>query len=144
MTAEDQQAVWHRKMAQPETSTPTLALTGAEIRPALKSYSPVTIFSNRGNISCRFFTNDTSAYGALWLTSAAGGWASPAKNLYPRAGKLLTAKGISSLQLSYRQPGNLKECVLDALAGITFLQHQGCNKVAVIGHAFGGAVAIQA
>jgi dienelactone hydrolase len=131
-------------MTQSNISTINLELTGAEIQPALKSYSPVTILSNRGNIYCRLYTNAHTPYGAVWLNNAVGGWAAPAKNLYPRIGRLLAPKGIASLQLSYRQPGNLQECILDALAGVTFLQSQGCSKVAMIGHAFGGAVAIQA
>lgn len=131
-------------MEPTHSTTTNLVLTGAEIRPALKSYSPVTILSNRGNIYCRLFAGTGKEYGAVWLNNAAGGWASPAKNLYPRIGRLLSPKGISSLQLCYRHPGNLQECVLDALAGITFLENQGFDKIAVIGHSFGGAVALQA
>src|SRR5258708_15196366 len=132
-------------MTQSDTSFPTLKLTGAEIKPALKSYAPVAINSDRGNISCRLYSSTApTSCGILWLNSAVGGWISPAKNLYHRVGRLLTTMGMSSLQLRYRYPGNLHESALDALAGITFLQHQGCTSVAIVGHAFGGAVAIQA
>jgi len=131
-------------MNQSETTTPSLMLSGAEIQPALRSYAPVRILSNRGNIHCRLYGKANSQYGAIWLNSAVGGWTSPAKSIYPRIGRLLTNKGINSLQLCYREPGNLQECILDAIAGVTFLHHQGVREIAIIGHAFGGAVAIQA
>jgi pimeloyl-ACP methyl ester carboxylesterase len=53
-------------------------------------------------------------------------------------------EGISSLRLNYRLPGDFDECVLDVLAGIEFLSRKGIDKVALVGHSFGGAVAIMA
>jgi pimeloyl-ACP methyl ester carboxylesterase len=44
----------------------------------------------------------------------------------------------------YRYPTELVESVLDVLAGLTYLQDEGIESVALIGHSFGGAVVIQA
>src|SRR5262249_10882412 len=82
--------------------------------------------------------------GAVWLNGAGGGWSSPAKEVYPRLCRGLMNAGVSSVQLTYRQPNLLEECVLDTLAAVAYLQHEGIAKIALIGHSFGAAVAIQA
>ena len=55
----------------------------------------------------------------------------------------MVTDGISSLRLHYRYPGEFDECVLDVLAGIDFPKQQGINCLALVGHSFGAAVAIQ-
>lgn len=120
-----------------------LMVYGAEVRTTQHTYHLVTIQTSRGNISARHFTSPKAKTGILMLTGAHGGWSSPAKRLFPRLGRLMAVKGFQSLQLAYRQPNVLQECVLDALAGVAYLQNSGVSRLAVIGYSFGGAVAIQ-
>jgi thioesterase domain-containing protein len=81
---------------------------------------------------------------AIWVGGVGGDWDTPAQGLYPRLCQELTSEGIASLRVHYRYPTELVEAVLDVLAGITFLQDEGIESIALIGHSFGGAVVIQA
>jgi fermentation-respiration switch protein FrsA (DUF1100 family) len=46
--------------------------------------------------------------------------------------------------LHYRRPNHVVHCVLDILCGIAFLADQGVDRVALVGHSFGGAIVISA
>ena len=52
--------------------------------------------------------------------------------------------GITSLRMDYRSPGDVFECTLDLLAGVSYLKGAGHQPVVVVGHSFGGAVVIAA
>jgi hypothetical protein len=80
----------------------------------------------------------------LWVGGARGGYGGPAEGLFANLAEAFVSQGITSLRLNYRQPGVYPECVLDALAGLAFLQRKGCARIALVGHSFGGAVAITA
>ena len=51
---------------------------------------------------------------------------------------------LTGLRLHYRKPGEFFECVLDVLAGVSFLRGVGAGDIALVGHSFGGAVVIKA
>lgn len=80
----------------------------------------------------------------LWVWGARGGYAGPAGGLFATLAEAFTSQGITSLRLTYRHPGVYAESVLDARAGLAFLKSQGCSSIALVGHSFGGAVAITA
>lgn len=76
-----------------------------------------------------------------------GGFMGPADGIYETLAADLLTHGISSLRLSFRiltAPGILEEAVFDALEGIRYLQREGVRRIALVGHSFGGAVAITA
>jgi len=81
---------------------------------------------------------------AVYLGGASGGLRGPADGVYERLSQELVAAGVTSLRIDYRQPGELVECVLDALAGCSFLKGIGAGRVVLVGASFGGAVAIRA
>jgi len=80
----------------------------------------------------------------MTVGGAGGGSEGPADGVYGRLAVPLRDRGLSTLRLGYREPGVFGECVLDALAGLSFLKGIGAREVAVVGHSFGGAVAIKA
>ena len=82
--------------------------------------------------------------GAVWVGGAGGGLDGPARGLYPDACRRLQPLGVAGLRLHYRRPNFLQECVLDTLLGVEFLAHEGIERVALVGHSFGGAVVIAA
>ena len=73
---------------------------------------------------------------------AGGGLGGPAGGVYERLARQFQSFDITSLQLDYRRPGYLKDCVQDVLFGIEYLTSLGKNKVILVGHSFGGAVVI--
>ena len=77
------------------------------------------------------------------ICGAIGGFDGPAM-LYPRLGFELPRKGVSVARVNYRAPNDFDECVLDTLAALIFLKGTGHQRAAIVGHSFGGAVAINA
>lgn len=78
----------------------------------------------------------------LWLPGARGGFAGPAGGVYAELASALADGGVASLRLDYRHAADLDHSTLDALAGVWHLAESGYPRVAVVGHSFGGGVAI--
>jgi alpha-beta hydrolase superfamily lysophospholipase len=62
--------------------------------------------------------------------------------MYERLANRIAKEQMASLRLNYRRPGELNDCVLDALLGVAYLALRSRHRVVVVGHSFGGAVAI--
>jgi pimeloyl-ACP methyl ester carboxylesterase len=127
-------------------STPRLSMRITDIRTEGRcpdGYRPVTIVTDRGEVAGRHYAAPSSA-AVILVGGAGGGWDTPARGLYPTLCQEFAAEGISSLRLRFREPSDLGESVLDVLAGITFFADSGDDAIGLIGHSFGGAVAIQA
>jgi len=87
----------------------------------------------------------TPAAGAVVLCGGAmGGLLGPANGLYHRLGEALSAQGVPTIRLSYRRPNDLDACTLDVAACVQLLVGTGTERVVVMGHSFGGAVAVRA
>lgn len=82
--------------------------------------------------------------GVLWVCGARGGYAGPAGGIYAKLAEDFTMQGITSLRLNYRYPGDYAESVKDVFAGLVFLKSKECASIVLVGHSFGGAVAITA
>ena len=104
----------------------------------------VEIDTSRGPIPAVFHPHEGSDGAVVWVCGARGGLDGPAGGLYADLARDLAPRGVSSLRLDYRRPGELAECVLDTLAGVSMLKGLGARRVALIGHSFGGAVVIAA
>ena len=85
----------------------------------------------------------TTKRAIVWVWGARGGFAGPAGGVYRDLAEELKGE-ITSLRLDYRQPNVIHECVMDALAGVSFLTGTGHSEIALVGHSFGGAVVISA
>jgi pimeloyl-ACP methyl ester carboxylesterase len=119
----------------------SLNITGVEPQVEIAGARRVMLSTTRGKIRMVLHTREKAERGVLCLGGAAGGLDGPAA-LYPRLGLGLPAKGMTVLRLTYRIPGEMAECILDTMAGLSFLKGIGHNRVALIGHSFGGGVAI--
>ena len=75
----------------------------------------------------------------LFLGGALGGLSGPAHGLYDRV-----AKQQGGVRLHYRRPGQLDDCLMDVLLVQHVLSRRGLDGLVLVGHSFGGAVAIAA
>jgi len=100
--------------------------------------------TDRGNTPAILHAFPEAQHGVLWVCGARGGFGGPGQGTYARLAEGLRHKQIASLRMSYRYPNVLHECLLDVLAGVTYLQHRGAAPVVLVGHSFGGAVVIAA
>ena len=103
----------------------------------------IEVLTNLGPIRCLYHEAPSAERGVVWVSGAYGGF-SGGGGLYSILSDELIADGISSLRLDYRHPNVLHHSIMDVLAGVDFLRSQGCERVALVGHSFGGAVVIAA
>ncbi|MET0460851.1 MAG: alpha/beta hydrolase [Ilumatobacteraceae bacterium] len=74
---------------------------------------------------------------------AMGGLLGPADGLYHRLGVEWAARGVQVLRVSYRRAGDLEPCSLDVAAAVQLVVGAGAERAVVMGHSFGGAVAVR-
>ena len=74
---------------------------------------------------------------------AMGGLLGPAEGLYHRLGVHLAERGMPLLRVSYRRPNDLDACCLDVAAAVQLAVGAGAERVVLMGHSFGGAVAVR-
>jgi pimeloyl-ACP methyl ester carboxylesterase len=74
-----------------------------------------------------------------------GGMLGPADGVYHSLGcELAETHGIATMRVGYRKPNDLSRCVHDVAAAADLASRSGARGFVVVGHSFGGAVAIQA
>lgn len=105
-------------------------------------YHVIRLHTSRGLVTARYYEAPGAREAVVWIGGVGGGFDSPARDLYPRLAHELQMEGVASLRVRYRHPTVLEEAVLDVLAGLAFLQAVRIESVAIVGHSFGGAVAI--
>jgi alpha-beta hydrolase superfamily lysophospholipase len=121
----------------------TLRITSVEPGDEIAGARKVTIVTTRGPIPVVLHAASEKGRAALCVSGAIGGFDGPAM-LYPRLGLAMPREQITIARLNYRAPNEFGECLVDAMAALTFLGGIGHQRVALIGHSFGGAVAINA
>jgi len=121
----------------------TLRITSVEPGDEIAGARKVTIVTTRGPISVVLHAAPEKGRAALCVSGAIGGFDGPAM-LYPRLGLTMPREQITVARVNYRAPNEFGECLVDAMAALTFLGGIGHQRVALIGHSFGGAVAINA
>jgi alpha/beta superfamily hydrolase len=101
------------------------------------------LYSLGGLLTLLWHGDETSPGVVVCLGGAMGGLLGPGGGLYHELGHELAMEGIQTVRVSYRQPNDLARCVHDAAAVAELACRQGGQSVVVLGHSFGGAVAIQ-
>ena len=98
----------------------------------------------RGPVECRYYAVADATASAVFVGGVGGGWDTPARGLYPGLADELRADGIASLRVRFRNPVDFDEAVFDVRSGLAFLAREGVDRVALVGHSFGGAVVVRA
>lgn len=75
---------------------------------------------------------------------AMGGLLGPATGLYHELGEHFAAAGVGTIRVGYRRPNDLGACIDDVCAAADLAHRNGGRRFVVMGHSFGGAVAINA
>jgi fermentation-respiration switch protein FrsA (DUF1100 family) len=118
-----------------------LSITGVEPQIEIAGARRVLLATTRGKIRLIMHAAEKAQRAVICLGGASGGMDGPAM-LYARLGLEARALGLTVLRLGYRMPNEMAECVLDTMAGLSFLKGIGHQRAALIGHSFGGGVAI--
>ncbi len=126
-----------------DNTNSSLSLRGAERGAAGGDTDDLWLLTDAGKIECRLHPAAGDA-AVLWVFGAGGGLGGPAGGVYARLGQRLRRRGVASLELAYRHPGRLRDCVADVLTGIAWLGSEAKRRVVLVGHSFGGAVVITA
>jgi uncharacterized protein len=120
-----------------------LRITGVESGNEIAGARKLRIATTRGPIPMILHSAAEPGRALLCVGGALGGYDGPGW-LYARLGRESPRAGFSVARIDYRAPNEFGECVLDAMAALAFLTGTGHKRVALIGHSFGGAVAINA
>jgi len=104
----------------------------------------IRLETTRGPIDGVLHPVEGGTSAVICVGGAMGGVDGPAVGLYARLPGLLADARVTVFRVDYRQPNVFEECVLDVLAGCSFLRGIGAEELALVGHSFGGAVVIKA
>jgi pimeloyl-ACP methyl ester carboxylesterase len=72
-----------------------------------------------------------------------GGVLGPGHGLYQRLGERWADRGVEFVRVGYREPNNLDLCAHDLACGVELARDAGAERIVVMGHSFGGAVAVR-
>lgn len=118
-----------------------LAVQDVQITPTMRHLELFT----RGGLLTVLWHGPQDADAALVAGGGAmGGLLGPANGLYQWLGDTLGALGVATLRLSYRRPNDLERCVEDMGAASEMAVAEGARTLVMMGHSFGGAVAVNA
>lgn len=129
-------------MEPPLHALGVLATQNAVITPNLRH---LELFTMRGLVSILWHVPTASALPSAIVAcgGAMGGLLGPADGLYQRLGDTWSARGVPVLRVDYRKPNDLDACCLDVAAAVQMATDAGAERVVVMGHSFGGAVAVR-
>ena len=120
-----------------------LQLISARTRKLEEGHTEVILTTSNGDIRGGLHPADGNG-GVIWVCGALGGLDGPSFGIFKVLSEELASEGLTSFRLDYRFPGDLVPCITDVVAGAYYLGELGVERVALVGHSFGGAVVIQA
>jgi pimeloyl-ACP methyl ester carboxylesterase len=130
--------------ATPFDALQVMASQQVALAPALRH---IEIYTPRGLLTLLWHDppeDQPSHPAALVLCGGAmGGLLGPADGMYHRLGLEWAQRGVAVVRVSYRRPNDLEACTIDLAAAVQLVSGAGAERVVVMGHSFGGAVAVR-
>lgn len=119
-----------------------MASQQATIGPQLRQ---LELYTTRGLLSLLWHEPTGSArnVGVVMMGGAMGGTLGPGDSLFHVLGETLSNAGIPAIRMSYRKPNDMDRCCVDVAAAVQLLVGSGADSVVLMGHSFGGAVAVR-
>ena len=118
-----------------------LASAEVEVTPAFRHRE---IYTRRGLLTA--LTHEPGSAHPVAIVAcggALGGVLGPGHALYHALGERWAAQGVRFIRVGYREPNNLDLCAHDLACGVELARDAGAERVVVMGHSFGGAVAVR-
>jgi len=112
----------------------------AELAPGVRLLEAYTM---QGLLKLLWYGDPTAADVIVLLGGAMGGFSGPAGSMYLELGEHYAAQGRGVICCDYRRPDKLELSLLDAAASADWAMREGARRFVVVGHSFGGAVAVQ-
>ena len=105
----------------------------------------IEMYTRRGLLGILWHepTGDPGTSGVVMMGGAMGGLMGPGDALYQVLGEDFSARGVPAMRISWRKPNDLDACCVDAAAAVQMMVGTGCDRVVLMGHSFGGAVAVR-
>lgn len=129
----------------PQTPLEMLGVIASQQATLSSTLRQVELYTMRGLLSLLWHEPAGIArnVGVVMMGGAMGGTLGPGDGLYHALGQSLAEKDIPSIRMSYRKPNDLDRCCVDAAAAVQLLVGSGADSVVLMGHSFGGAVAVR-
>lgn len=128
-----------------QTPLDMLGIMGSQQAMLAPGLRHIEMYARRGLLGILWHEPTANArnVGVVMMGGAMGGLMGPGDALFHVLGEDFAGRGIPVIRLTYRTPNDLDACCVDAAAAVQLLVGTGCEHVIVMGHSFGGAVAIR-
>lgn len=118
-----------------------LAVQEVEIAPGLRH---LEVYTMHGLLTLLWHGPRDARDVVITCGGGMGSLLGPADGLYHDLGVWFAERDIATIRVGYRKPNDLSRCVHDVAAAGDLASRSGGRRFVVIGHSFGGAVAVQA
>ena len=125
----------------------TLGIIGRQQATLTPTLRQLELYTWEGLLSLHWHGAPTARNVVLTCGGAIGGTLGPGTAVYHQLGSQWgddPALDIGLIRVGYRRPNDLDACTFDVLAAASLASRTGGERFVVVGHSFGGAVAIQA
>lgn len=133
----------HTERDRPRTALEALDVIGVQEAPITGDLDHLELYTLHGLLTLLWHGRERSDRVVVMVGGAAGGLLGPADGLYPDVATELLEHDVATIRLSYRRPNDLDRCVHDVVAGVELAVRAGAEHVVLVGHSFGGAVAVR-